>query len=279
MTVERKAIIDGCAVPLEQAFLRITDDGAVRGDGVFETIGVWDGRPFRVADHLRRLTSSLSALRLPETDTDAIAGDIDALLTGIGEADAAVRIYVTGSGTRVLTLSEQPVRPPIRHLVPQPAPWIRPLSSSETKEAAAKSMSYAPYMAATRAARAAGGDDALLLATEGWILEGPTFAVLWTRDGALRTPAIDLGILDSITRRTLLELTDLPVEEGCWPLDELTGAGELMICSSLRDVETIRRIGDLRFDGPTPVRDALSVALNTARRASPRDRLRPRSPS
>jgi branched-subunit amino acid aminotransferase/4-amino-4-deoxychorismate lyase len=262
---EGRAAVDGHVVSLDQAFLRITDDGAARGDGAFETIGVWDGRPFRVADHLRRLAQSLRALCLPEPDADRIAADIDVLVAGLGEADAMVRVYVTGSGTRVVTLSDQPVRPPTRHVIPQPAPWIRPLGAYSL--AGAKTMSYAHNMAAKRAACTAGGDDALLLANEGWILEGSTFAVLWVSGGVVRAPAIDLGIVDSISRRTLLERSDAPVEEGRWTLDELAGASEVMISSALRDVESVRRVGDLRFDGPTPVRDAFSTALRTARLA------------
>jgi branched-subunit amino acid aminotransferase/4-amino-4-deoxychorismate lyase len=252
-------------VSLDQAFLRITDDGAARGDGAFETIGVWNGRPFRVADHLRRLAQSLRALCLPEPDADRIAADIDVLMVDLGKADAMVRVYVTGSGTRVVTLSDQPARPPTRYVIPQPAPWIRPLGAYRLS--GAKTMSYAHNMAAKRAACTAGGDDALLVANEGWILEGSTFAVLWVSGGVVRTPAIDLGIVDSISRRTLLERSDMPVEEGHWTLDELAGASEVMISSALRDVESVRRVGDLRFDGLTPVRDALSTTLRTARLA------------
>ncbi|MGH8932416.1 MAG: aminotransferase class IV [Egibacteraceae bacterium] len=258
-----KAVLDGRIVPLDQAFLAITDDGAARGDGVFETIGVWGGRAFRVADHLRRLAASSLALRLPAPDAEGIATDIGTLLAGAGQADGLLRIYVTGSGARVVTLSDPPIRPPIRHLVPQPAPWIRPLGAYGP--AGAKTMSYAHNMVAARAARAAGGDDALLVATEGWVLEGPTFAVLWVAGGIVRMPAIDLGIVDSITLRTLRESAPWPVEQGRWTVDDLAGASELMICSAGRDVEAVHRVGDLRLGGSTPIRDKLSDSLRAAR--------------
>jgi branched-chain amino acid aminotransferase len=238
--------------------------GTHLGDGAFETIGVWGGQPFRMADHLRRLCASLEAIGLALPDTAAIAADIDAVLNGIDEVDAMLRVLVTGSGTRVVAVTDQPVRPATRHLVPAPAPWIRPHGTY--RPAGAKTMSYAPNMAATRAARAAGGDDALLLANEGWVLEGPTFTVLWVVGGVLRVPAIDLGIVDSITRRTLLELAKIPIEEGRWTLDDLAEASEVMLGSSIRDVEAVRRVGDVYLDVPTPVRDRLSAALWEARR-------------
>lgn len=270
----QRALVDGHACSVGQAHQKISADGtrawdgAHLGDGAFETIGVWGGRAFRVPDHLTRLGRSLRALYLPEPDIGRIAADIDALLDGVDLADAVLRVYVTAPGTRVVTLSERPVRPAIRHLVPQPAPWIRPLGSYGP--AGAKTMSYAHHMAATRAARAAGGDDALLLAHEGWILEGPTFAVLWVVAGVLRTPAVNLGIVDSITRRTLIELARVGgrrVEEGRWTLAALAAASELMIGSSTRDVEAVRRVGDLELDGPTPVRDELAAALWAMRRS------------
>lgn len=238
--------------------------GTHLGDGAFETIGVWGGQPFRMADHLRRLCWSLEAIGLAMPDIAAIAADIDAVLDGVGEVDAMLRVLVTGSGIRVVALADHPVRPATRHLVPAPAPWIRPLGTYGP--AGAKTMSYAPNMAATRAARAAGGDDALLLANEGWILEGPTFTVLWVVGGVLRAPAVDLGIVDSITRRTLLDLAEIPVEEGRWTLDDVAEASEVMLSSSLRDVEAVRQVGDVRLDAPSPVRDRLSAALWGARR-------------
>jgi branched-subunit amino acid aminotransferase/4-amino-4-deoxychorismate lyase len=261
----QRALVDGRPATTDEARLAVAANVVHRGDGAFETIGVWGGRAFRAADHLGRLCRSLGAIGLPIPDTSCIAADIDMVLDGVGEVDAALRIVVTGSGTRVVTLTSQPVRPATRHLVPIQAPWIRPCGTYVL--AGAKTLSYAPNMAATRAAQAAGGDDALLLATEGWILEGPTFAVLWVVGGVLHAPAIDLGIVDSITRRTLLELTDLPIKEGRWTLDDLAGASEIMVSSALRDVEVIRQVGDLRLDAQTPVRDKLAATLWAARRA------------
>ncbi|MGH8901748.1 MAG: aminotransferase class IV [Egibacteraceae bacterium] len=263
--VLQRALIDGCPATIDEASRAIAVNSAHLGDGAFETIGVWGGRAFRVADHLRRLCRSLEAIGLPAPDPARIAADIAAVLDGVGEVDAMLRIYGTGSGTRVVTLLDQPVRPVPHHLVPMPAPWIRPCDTYGP--AGAKTMSYAPNMAATRAARAAGGDDALLLANEGWVLEGPTFAVLWVVGGILRTPALDLGIIDSITRRTLLELAEVPVEEDRWTLDELACASEIMLSSSIRGVEPVRQVGDLCVGAQTPVRDGLAAALWAARRS------------
>lgn len=260
------ALIDGRALPLAQATLAVTDDGATRGDGAFETVGVWSGRPFRIADHLDRLATSLAAIGLPPVDTAVLRAEADSLLHGV-DTDAALRIYVTASGTRLLTLSRQPVRLPARHLAPQPAPWIRPLGTYGP--AGAKTMSYMPNMAATRAAQAAGADDALLVSLEGLVLEGPTFCVLWVAGGELRTPTVELGVVDSISRRTLLEVgqeTGHPVAEGRWRLADLAGAREFLVCSSVRPLTAVRRVGDRTFPEHTPVTDVLAPRLAARRR-------------
>lgn len=265
-------MINGKRQPLEAAALAITDDGAARGDGAFETIGVWDGKPFRLADHLERLASSLAAVALPPADLDLIAAEAAALLEG-AQDDGALRVYLTASGTRVLTLAPPPQRPDTRTLDPQPAPWIRPLGSFGP--AGAKTMSYMPNMAATRRAQRNGADDALLVSLEGWVLEGPTFAVLWVAGGVLRSAPISLGIVDSISRRTVLELAaeeDVPVVEEPAPLDALLGAEEVMICSAVRALLPIHRVAATDFNAPTPIRDRLAARLDQARRADTKRR-------
>ncbi|MBA3372665.1 MAG: aminotransferase class IV [Actinomycetota bacterium] len=262
--MEPRASINGQRSALDQAHVAVTDEGFARGDGAFETIGVWQGRAFRLDDHLARLVVSLRAAGLEEPDAGQLRTEIDRVLDGASE-DAALRIYVTASGTRVLTLGPQPSGRGVAHLAVHPAPWIRPLGTYGP--AGAKTMSYLPNMAATRAAQRRGADDALLVALEGWVLEGPTFAILWVADGRLYAPPVSLGIVDSVTRRTLLELSDDEVIQEPRPLDHLLDAQEVLACSAIRGVVAVRRVGDQAFDAATPVCDRLAAALQQRRRA------------
>jgi branched-subunit amino acid aminotransferase/4-amino-4-deoxychorismate lyase len=261
------ALIDGEEMLLADAKLALTDEGVARGDGAFETIGVWDGATFRLSDHLDRLDRSLSALALAPPDRAVLMADIDALVEPLGMRDAALRVFVTGSGTRIVTITDQPTRVYPRRLVPQPAPWIRPLGTYGP--AGAKAMSYGPNMAATRLAQRAGGDDALLVSLEGLILEGPTFCVLWVCDGAIRTAALDLGIVESLSRRTLLEIAaeeDIAVTEGHYALADLGDASEVLISSAIRPVVAVREVDEHTFGEDTPVRDRLDKVLEDRRR-------------
>lgn len=261
-------MVDGVAMPLAAARLAMTDDGVARGDGAFETIGVWDGAPFRLDDHLGRLSASLAASALPAADIELIATEARDLVTGT-PGDAALRIYVTGSGTRVLTLAPQPVRPDPNVLSLQPGPWISPRDGYAA--AGAKTMSYGPNMVATRRARAAGADDALLYSVpDRHVLEGPTFGVLFVARGVVHVPSEDLGIVPSISRRTLIEIAlahGLDVLHGAWPVDVLADADELIVSSSIRDAIAVQRVDGWTFGRTHPVRDMLSRELGRRRRS------------
>lgn len=266
--VTQIALVDGVASPLEQATLLVTDPGVARGDGAFETVGVWDGRPFRIDDHLQRLDRSLAAIGLPPAPVDAIRRDVAQVLeheTG----DGALRIFVTGGGTRIVALADPPVRVMLEHLVCQPAPWIRPLGTYGP--AAAKTMSYGPNMAASRAAQRAGGDDALLVSLEGLVLEGPTFTVLWVRDGELVAPALDLGLVDSISRRSIVEAavaSGLTCHTGDYTRDDVLAADEVLTCSAVRPVHPLARVDDHALPTRTPVTARLAAAVDGWRRGT-----------
>jgi branched-subunit amino acid aminotransferase/4-amino-4-deoxychorismate lyase len=262
------ALVNGAESALDQASLAITDGGVQRGDGAFETIGVWDGRPFRLDDHLARLDNSLAAIGLPAAPADAVRDDIAKVMTD-QTGDGALRIFVTATGSRIVSMSEPPVRTQLRRLSVQPAPWIRPLGTYQP--ASSKTMSYGPNMAASRAAQRAGADDALLVSLEGRVLEGPTFAVMWVREGRLFAPALDLGLVDSLSRRTVLEVAaaeGVEVETGHYALDEVLSADEVMTSSSVRPLVALEAIDDHDLPPSSPVTTQLAERLAARRYGS-----------
>lgn len=228
---------------------------------------MWDGHPFRLEDHLRRLQHSLAAIGLPPASADDLRRDVSRVLDG-QSGDAALRLYVTASQTRIVTLSDPPQRPDLRRLVSQPAPWIRPLGTYGP--ASAKTMSYGPNMAASRAAHRAGGDDALLVSLEGIVLEGPTFAVLWVRDGVLEAPPLELGLVDSISRRSLVSLAEragIRHRTVRCTVDEVVTADEVLACSSVRPARRVAMVDHHTLPDEAPVTARLAAALEEARRS------------
>jgi branched-subunit amino acid aminotransferase/4-amino-4-deoxychorismate lyase len=188
----------------------VTDSSVLRGDGCFEVLKAYNGIPFTLDAHLDRLERSAAALAIPLPPRREIAAWIETVAAEC--PDCAVRVVVTrGSavpnepGEPMIIVFAHPwtgIRGPAR-LLPVVAPWHAAGVSWEL--AGAKVLSYAPNLSATRRANSEGFDDALLLTVDGLMLEGPTFCVAWVVDGVLETPSLDLGILDSITRRVVLE--------------------------------------------------------------------------
>jgi branched-chain amino acid aminotransferase len=130
-----------------------------------------------------------------------------------------------------------------------------------------KSLSYGANMQATRLGQARGGDEALLVRPDGSVLEAPTSTIFWASEGGgLRTPSLEAGILDSITRRRIVEA--LEVEEGVFALEDLLEASEAFLASTVREVQPITRVDETDFspDGPrtTDAREAFDAAIAEA---------------
>src|SRR4051794_14858930 len=232
------ASVDGRISPTAEAVVPLKDDGLYRGDGAFEVIRLYEGKPFALADHVDRLERSASAIEL-EFDRAALEGEIRALLTELGDADGQLRLIVTRGGRR-LAMTEP---------IPAHAETVSVATVTYSPTIilnGVKSLSYAANMQATRLAKAQGADEAVLVQPDGIVLEAPTSTVFWvTADGRLRTPSLDAGILASITRDRLVR--ELEVEEGTFALDDLMSASEAFLASTVREVQAISAVDETKL--------------------------------
>ncbi len=239
----------------------VHDAGFLRGDGCFEALRSYAGRPFAVTEHIERLQRSAAALDIALPGFDELAHWIEqaAQLAGHG----IVRVVATRGGADptvappvVIVITEPlPVRMTETSLQPIQAPWHA--AGRDWQLASAKTLSYGPNVNTSRTARTLGFDDALLVSDEDLILEGPTFTIGWVVDGVVETPDLDLFILDSITRRYVIKYAD-QVTEGRFPLSRLGEASEVFAMSTLKEVLPVVRVGDLAFD-PGPVASELGA--------------------
>src|SRR5262245_31730056 len=94
------ASVDGRISATAEAVVPLKDDGLYRGDGAFEVIRLYEGKPFALGDHLDRLGRSAAAIEL-EFDRAAFEREIEALLTELGNADGQLRLIVTRGGRRL----------------------------------------------------------------------------------------------------------------------------------------------------------------------------------
>ena len=243
------ALLDGSLHDPGEPLLRPDDLGVLRGEGVFETTLVVDGKARDLDDHLVRLAVSaeLTGVVLPPPDdwrraVEALvtqwSGDRQMVLRlvasrgpesatapvcyALGAALSAVSLRQRTEGVRVLLLDRGFTAQAARS-----APWLL---------AGAKTLSYGVNMAALRYARANGADDVIFLGSDGGVMEAPTSSVVVAVDRTLITPPAD-GILDGITVRRLFRAAQgagWATRTAELTVDDLRDSGGVWLASSAR---------------------------------------------
>jgi len=246
-------------VPAGSPILRADDLGALRGDGIFETMHVRSGRPWMLDEHLIRMARSAARLDLALPSRDELTGLVDATLAGWPAAvegalrlvctrgpesggDMTVYATVTGISPSVIQARNDGITVVTASLgfsadARQRAPWLL---------GGAKTVSYAVNMASQRWALAQGADDVLWTSSDGYALEGPTSTLIWRDGTALCTvPAADTGILAGTTGRWLLDHAGdvgLHADERMTTPSSLLDVDGTWFASSVRGVVEIRAI-------------------------------------
>lgn len=249
-------------MPSGDASISVLDEGLLRGDGVFEVARLYAGVPYALDEHLERMTRSAAGLRLP-LDAAAFAADAHALLAASGGGlDGYLRLVATRGGRRLVLLEAMKESPPTIALQTIRYSPTRILDTI-------KSLSYAANMLVTRLAQEQGADEALLVTPHGRVLEGPRQSFVCSLDGEqLVTPPLSDHVLDSITRRRVLE-TGLVAERPI-SADELPFATEAFLASTTREVHPVHAIDGVRLaaaPGPLTsvvadrVRDVIAAAV------------------
>ena len=249
-TTAELASLDGRVMPAGEAMIPATDEGLLRGDGAFEVIRIYHGRPFALVDHLDRLERSGQNLRLPDVFRAELEGEIPELLAERGGADfdGCLRVVITRGGRRLLLTEPLPATPErLRLAVVEYAP-TRVLDG-------VKSLSYGANMLCGRLARERGFDEALLETPHGRVLEAPTSSLFWVeRDGTIFTPPLSEHILASITRARVMD--EVPVTERPCTMDDLRSASEAFLASTTREAQSIAAIEDIELAEGERTREA-----------------------
>ncbi len=230
---EELASVDGEVTPTAEAMVPMKDDGLYRGDGAFEVIRLYGGKPFALVDHLGRLERSAAAIEL-QFDRGALEREIEALLAEAGDVEGQMRLIVTRGGRRIAATEP----------IPDHGETLKLATVTYTPTVilnGVKSLSYAANMQASRIAKGRGADEAVLVRPDGTVLEPPTSAVFWvSAGGELRTPALSDGVLESITRDRLVKALD--VAEGTWDVEDLRAASEAFLASTTREIQAVAAI-------------------------------------
>jgi branched-chain amino acid aminotransferase len=251
------AILDGELVDAAQATVAATDEGFLRGDGVFEVMRLYAGKVFAFGDHMKRMQLSADNLLLP-FDSAAVRAECETLVAET-ENDGLLRFVVTRGGRRIGLLEPMPVYPPTLALASIEYAPTRVLDQI-------KSLSYAANMLSDRRALAAGADLALLITPHGRILEGATSSFFAVLDGELVTPPISEHILRSITRKHIL--VSSKVTERTISRDDILNMTEAFLASTTREVHPVHRIDDFELPAERPLTDAAAKAFSAHVKAS-----------
>jgi 4-amino-4-deoxychorismate lyase len=261
------AVLGRGVVPADTPILRADDLGAVRGDGVFETVHVRSGEPWLLDAHLDRMWRSAARLELPmpsRSDLVELAAQACAAWPPAGEG--ALRLVCTrgpesgGPPSVWATLNEINERQ-LRGRHAGIAVRTLPLGYAVDARiavpellAGAKTLSYAVNMACLRWAAAEGADDVLWVSSDGYALEAPTATLVWLTDGVLCTvPPASTGVLAGTTAAYLLahagELGWAAEERLVRPA-ELASAQGVWLTSSARGPAEIRALDGVAL-GPS----------------------------
>jgi len=250
--------IDGVVTPSGEAVLPLPDDGAFRGDGVFEVLRAYGPKLFALEEHLDRLERSATSIDLT-LDRASIESETLSLLERAEGADCLVRIVATRAGRRIVTLENLLDHPPSISLATVTYSPTVILNG-------VKSLSYAANMQATRIAKKTGAMEALLVMPDGSVLEAPTSTLFWVSGGKLRTTALEVGVLDSITRDRIIKALD--VEVGRFQIDDVMHSSEAFLASTTREVQPVDSIDGQPIPIEPGTRTAESATAFTAARTA-----------
>lgn len=253
------ALVNGTFVRDQDAVVSVHDRGFRYGDGVFDTLRVYQGHPFLLDRHLARLLDGATALGItPLPAIAALAGLIRELIDRNGLPHALVRTTLTRGASpgwdpveatdSTLVVVEQSFAGYPDRLYTSGASIVL-LTDASLRPAAltptVKSLSLLAHVQAKREATNQGADEAVLCTESGFIAEGTVSNVFCVEDGRLRTPPLADGLLQGITREVVLDLArrdGLLTEESSLTPESLREAAEVFLTSTGMEVLPVTRV-------------------------------------
>lgn len=264
------AWLNGAVVGPDAAALLLDDRGFLLGDGVFDTLAAFNGKPFRLEDHLQRLRQNAGAIDLPVPYDDAALGQavLAVLKAGPAEKVVAVRTTVSrGPGPRGLLPPKTDVCRPVVMIAaavfaPPDSPAKAIISSVRRNEGALtsriKSLSYLDNILARQEAARHGADEAIMLNNRGVVAGATAANIFIVRNKTLFTPPVEDGVLAGIARKAVFEMAatlGLSAHETSLAPEKLYEADDVFLASSLIGVRSVGQIGEhiVRDSGPGSV--------------------------
>jgi branched-chain amino acid aminotransferase len=248
------AYVNGRFIPESEATVSIFDRGFLYGHGVFETMRVYEGKIFRVYEHLDRFYGSSKHLEIEcPLAREELRAVLSVLLDRNQVRNGLARLYLTSGISNVdpMARSEFGVSfVAICHSLQFEPPKFQVTIASNRLEpllSVHKTGNRLPYLIARREAEKAGANEAVLLNVAGRVVECSTSNIFVVKAGELFTPALSEGPLPGITREVVLLLASemmLPAHEVRMGLPMLETADEIFATNSLIEIVPVVRFKD-----------------------------------
>ena len=260
--MSQTVFLNGRLMPIEQAYVPVLDRGFVFGDGVYEVIPVYSGRPFRLQEHLRRLDQSMAAIRLvnpydestweklitelliPNMACSADYQDISLYLQvtrGVAPRDHAFPRDATPTVFMMCSPMVMPSKAQCEN-------GVAAISTSDIRwdRCDIKAISLLPNVLLRQMSVDAGAVETVLF-RDGILTEGAVSNIFAVEDGVILAPPKDHHMMPGITYDLILELAkanDMPLEIGYFEEARIRAAAELWTTSSAREVLAITTLDE-----------------------------------
>ncbi len=243
--------INGSLVTKEDAKVSVFDRGFLYGDGVFETVRIYDGVPFMIDEHITRLLNGLKAIRFQKLpaglkvhsekviEANKVENGVLRIAVSRGEVISGIDPSASKEPTVVISAKEGIPYNDSRYKKGFKAiiPSVR--KDSRSPMCKVKSANFLTHILAKGEATDAGVDEAIMLNYDGLVTEATVSNFFLVKDKRLSTPSIECGILPGIARKTVLEIAGkmgLEVSECEIRPEELYNADEAFLSNSLMEV-------------------------------------------
>jgi len=250
-----KVYLNGRLVEHAEARVPVSNPALLHGVGLFETVRAYNGRGFRLAEHVERMKASAAALDMPVHDSIAqVPEAVEQVLQVNGLKDARIRFTVTPPGAQgggdeptLLVAAEATTGYPPELYEKGMTVYVCDAYRQSRYDPLAghKTTSYLPRLLALRNAHERGCGEALWFTPDGFLAEGSISNVFLVKDGTVHTPPLDTPVLPGVTRAVVLELArklDLASQERPCTLKDLLEADEVFLTNAIMEIMPVTRV-------------------------------------
>ena len=261
--------LNGKIVPDIEANISSDDRGFLYGDGIYETLRSYNGKPFKLAEHLERMRHSAEQLRISFAYTNADIGEwVNELIEKNCSLNAYIRITLSrGTGGSRLQMDDnidpttliqaKPLTPYDKKLYEEGMSLVVSHSRRSTSCPISrhKSTNLLESILLKEEAKRRSAHETIIMNTDDYVAECVVSNIFLVKDGSVVTPSLDTNILPGITRRTVLDLckeSNIPAGEEPFKTEALLNADEVFITNSLMEIMPVSKIEGYKIGETIP---------------------------